>query len=182
MPPTALGVDAHLELQLAADALALMEGLVSAAQVSGAAIISAGTDAGIAQLLGQALAETQHVDVPLIGIAPFGAVIGHDDVRRGLRASARLDRREGAVEVDAAARVLQPVFEGLTTGRPAYGVFLKDYVETESAATSVPEVDNLQNKCLFCADEILEPLKHHNSAEAVAENIQNVYRYETMKF
>ena len=34
-------------------------------------------------------------------------------------------------EVDAAARVLHPVFEGITTGRPAFGVFLKDYKETE---------------------------------------------------
>ena len=34
-------------------------------------------------------------------------------------------------EVDAAARVLHPVFEGLSTGKPLFGVFLKDYVETE---------------------------------------------------
>eukprot|EP00964_Phaeocystis_antarctica_P085638 scaffold54131_cov63-Phaeocystis_antarctica.AAC.1 len=34
-------------------------------------------------------------------------------------------------EVDAAARVLHPVFEGLTTGKPQFGVFIKDYVETE---------------------------------------------------
>ena len=34
-------------------------------------------------------------------------------------------------EVDAAARVLQPVFEGVATGKPAFGVFLKDYKETE---------------------------------------------------
>ena len=34
-------------------------------------------------------------------------------------------------EVDAAARVLHPVFDGLATGRPLSGVFLKDYEETE---------------------------------------------------
>ena len=34
-------------------------------------------------------------------------------------------------EVDAAARVLHPVFEGLTTGKPQFGVFIKDFVETE---------------------------------------------------
>ena len=34
-------------------------------------------------------------------------------------------------EVDAAARVLHPVFEGLTTGNPQFGVFFKDYQETE---------------------------------------------------
>ena len=34
-------------------------------------------------------------------------------------------------EVDAAARVLHPVFEGVSTGKPLFGVFLKDYVETE---------------------------------------------------
>ena len=34
-------------------------------------------------------------------------------------------------EVDAAARVLHPVFDGLSTGKPLFGVFLKDYVETE---------------------------------------------------
>ena len=34
-------------------------------------------------------------------------------------------------EVDAAARVLQPVFEGVATGKPRFGVFLKDYAETE---------------------------------------------------
>ena len=28
-------------------------------------------------------------------------------------------------------RVLHPVFEGLSTGKPLFGVFLKDYVETE---------------------------------------------------
>ena len=64
--------------------LALMEGLVSAAQVSGAAIISAGTDAGLAQLLGQAMKETKHVDVPLIGIAPFGSLLGHTELTNHL--------------------------------------------------------------------------------------------------
>lgn len=34
-------------------------------------------------------------------------------------------------EVDAASRVLHPVFQGVTTGRPAFGVFLKDYAESE---------------------------------------------------
>ena len=35
-------------------------------------------------------------------------------------------------EVDAAARVLHPVFHGLTTtGEPLFGVFLKDFAETE---------------------------------------------------
>ena len=34
-------------------------------------------------------------------------------------------------EVDAAARVLHPIFDGVTTGRPRYGVFLKDYAESE---------------------------------------------------
>jgi len=35
-------------------------------------------------------------------------------------------------EVDAAARVLHPVFEGVSTGEtPLHGVFLKDFVETE---------------------------------------------------
>lgn len=34
-------------------------------------------------------------------------------------------------EVDAAARVLHPVFEGVATGSPRYGVFLKDFAETE---------------------------------------------------
>ena len=65
--------------------LALMEGLVSAAQVSGAAIISAGTDAGLAQLLGQALRETRGVDVPLIGVVPFGAVKGHEGLRQHIQ-------------------------------------------------------------------------------------------------
>ena len=69
--------------------LTLMEGLVSAAQVSGAAIISAGTDAGLAQLLGRAIKETRHIDVPLIGIAPFGGVLGHDALRRGLQVSSQ---------------------------------------------------------------------------------------------
>ena len=52
----------------------------------------------------------------------------------------------------------------------------EDYVGTESAATAVPRVEDLQNKCFLCAGDILEPLKHHNSSEAVAVNIQNVYR------
>eukprot|EP00854_Cymbomonas_tetramitiformis_P011882 gene11882-14034_t len=34
-------------------------------------------------------------------------------------------------EVDAAARVLHPVFDGVSTGSPVFGVFLKDFVETE---------------------------------------------------
>ena len=34
-------------------------------------------------------------------------------------------------EVDAAARVLHPVFEGVATGKPAFGIFLKDYAESE---------------------------------------------------
>ena len=34
-------------------------------------------------------------------------------------------------EVDAAARVLHPVFDGLATGAPLFGVFLKDYAESE---------------------------------------------------
>ena len=34
-------------------------------------------------------------------------------------------------EVDAAARVLHPVFEGIATGRPRFGCFFKDYQETE---------------------------------------------------
>ena len=34
-------------------------------------------------------------------------------------------------EVDAAARVLHPVFDGVLTGAPLFGVFLKDYKETE---------------------------------------------------
>ena len=32
---------------------------------------------------------------------------------------------------DAAARVLDPVFDGVRTGRPVFGVFLKDYAESE---------------------------------------------------
>ena len=34
-------------------------------------------------------------------------------------------------EVDAAARVLHPVFHGVATGKPLFGVFLKDFVATE---------------------------------------------------
>lgn len=34
-------------------------------------------------------------------------------------------------EIDAAARVLDPVFDGVNSGKPQYGVFLKDYRETE---------------------------------------------------
>ena len=34
-------------------------------------------------------------------------------------------------EVDAAARVLHPVFDGVATGEPLFGVFMKDYAETE---------------------------------------------------
>lgn len=34
-------------------------------------------------------------------------------------------------EVDAAARVLHPVFHGVATGKPLFGVFLKDFVTTE---------------------------------------------------
>ena len=34
-------------------------------------------------------------------------------------------------EVDAAARVLHPVFEGVATGKPQFGVFLKDYAVSE---------------------------------------------------
>ena len=34
-------------------------------------------------------------------------------------------------ECDAAARVLQPIFEGVLSGAPVFGVFLKDYAETE---------------------------------------------------
>ena len=34
-------------------------------------------------------------------------------------------------EVDAAARVLHPVFHGVATGKPLFGVFLKDFVSTE---------------------------------------------------
>jgi NAD(P)-dependent dehydrogenase (short-subunit alcohol dehydrogenase family) len=34
-------------------------------------------------------------------------------------------------EVDAAARVLDPVFDGVRTGAPVFGVFLKDYCESE---------------------------------------------------
>ena len=34
-------------------------------------------------------------------------------------------------EVDAAARILDPVFSGLASGEPAFGVFLKDYGVTE---------------------------------------------------
>lgn len=34
-------------------------------------------------------------------------------------------------EIDAAARVLDPVFDGVNGGQPQCGVFLKDYRETE---------------------------------------------------
>jgi hypothetical protein len=35
-------------------------------------------------------------------------------------------------EIDAAARVLHPVFHGIGSGaEPLHGVFLKDFVETE---------------------------------------------------
>ena len=34
-------------------------------------------------------------------------------------------------EVDAAARVLHPVFHGVSSAAPLFGVFLKDYAETE---------------------------------------------------
>ena len=34
-------------------------------------------------------------------------------------------------EVDAAARVCHPVFHGVDADRPLFGVFLKDYAETE---------------------------------------------------
>ena len=34
-------------------------------------------------------------------------------------------------EVDAAARILDPVFAGLATGEPQFGVFLKDYAPCE---------------------------------------------------
>lgn len=34
-------------------------------------------------------------------------------------------------EIDAAARVLDPVFDGVNSGAPQFGVFLKDYQETE---------------------------------------------------
>jgi NAD(P)-dependent dehydrogenase (short-subunit alcohol dehydrogenase family) len=34
-------------------------------------------------------------------------------------------------EVDAAARVLHPVFHGVSTKEPLYGVFLKDFIATE---------------------------------------------------
>ena len=34
-------------------------------------------------------------------------------------------------EVDAAARVCHPIFHGVETGAPLFGVFLKDYVECE---------------------------------------------------
>ena len=34
-------------------------------------------------------------------------------------------------EIDAAARVLHPIFAGVRTGEPLFGVFLKDYAETE---------------------------------------------------
>ena len=34
-------------------------------------------------------------------------------------------------EIDAAARILDPVFDGLNTGNTMHGVFLKDYMTTE---------------------------------------------------
>ena len=34
-------------------------------------------------------------------------------------------------EVDAAARVLHPIFEGVATGKPPFGCFFKDYQESE---------------------------------------------------
>ena len=34
-------------------------------------------------------------------------------------------------EVDAAARILDPVFSGVETGAPVFGVFLKDFKESE---------------------------------------------------
>ena len=34
-------------------------------------------------------------------------------------------------EIDAAARILDPIFSGVATGRPVHGLFLKDYHETE---------------------------------------------------
>ena len=51
---------------------------------------------------------------------------------RAARTAASASRFQTPIdEVDAASRVLHPVFEGVVTGRPLYGVFLKDYAESE---------------------------------------------------
>ena len=51
---------------------------------------------------------------------------------RAARTAASASRFQTPIdEVDAAARVLHPVFEGVASGKPVYGVFLKDYAESE---------------------------------------------------
>eukprot|EP00928_Gymnodinium_smaydae_P042522 TRINITY_DN2860_c3_g2_i1.p1 TRINITY_DN2860_c3_g2~~TRINITY_DN2860_c3_g2_i1.p1 ORF type:complete len:683 (-),score=158.64 TRINITY_DN2860_c3_g2_i1:296-2056(-) len=58
--------------------------------------------------------------------------INDENPRHAAEANARNhDFQTPLDEVDAAARVLHPVFDGLSTGSPKFGVFLKDYAESE---------------------------------------------------
>ena len=50
---------------------------------------------------------------------------------KAARIAERHDFQTPIDEIDAAARVLHPVFHGVRTGAPMCGVFLKDYAETE---------------------------------------------------
>ena len=53
-------------------------GLAAAAAMTNAWIFTGGTDSGVMKLVGEAMHKYGLVDVPIIGIAPWGAIVGRD--------------------------------------------------------------------------------------------------------
>jgi NAD(P)-dependent dehydrogenase (short-subunit alcohol dehydrogenase family) len=60
-----------------------------------------------------------------------GWINDENPLPRAARTAERSNFQTPIDEIDAAARVLDPIFEGVNTGAPACGVFFKDYHETE---------------------------------------------------
>merc|ERR1712232_1377805 len=60
-----------------------------------------------------------------------GWINDENPLPRAARTATEHDFQTPIDEIDAAARVLDPIFDGINTSTPVYGLFLKDYHETE---------------------------------------------------
>eukprot|EP00961_Rhodomonas_salina_P003549 49291-Rhodomonas_salina.1 len=75
------------------------------------------------------LAESHHIFMTAVDT---GWVNDENPRERAARTAASASLFQTPIDkVDAASCVLHPVFEGLATGKPMHGVFLKDYAESE---------------------------------------------------